>query len=218
MNEEKSTPTGATSKETSGTARQPRSAGLQQTAKETADAAQQELEKLKSTTQGQGIAAVEEVKAASQNAAREIQQAGRDFFEEQKTNLAQRMDEYAKAMDSASKRLRSEEDRLLADPAQKLAEKLREISNYLREKDPADFFEDLETFARRRPEIVLGAFFVVGLGAARFFKASHKRPQVQTAEPAGSARPDPQIAAHQSMPAQPSGGSALPSAPTTAAM
>ena len=73
---------------------------------------------------------------------------------------------------SAGERLGHEQDPLLAEPAQRVAEQLGSLANYLRQKEPADFLEDLEAFTRRRPEIVFGALFVLGLGAARFLKAS----------------------------------------------
>jgi hypothetical protein len=177
MNEEKISPTGLTGAETpSGTPR-PSHSGLQQTAKQAAQAAQTEIEKLKGAAREQGSAAAEEIKTAAQSAAREAQEAGRDFVHEQKENLAQRVHKYAEALRAASERLRDEEGNVLAEPAEKGAEQLERMSSYLREKEPNDFLEDLETFARRKPEVVFGGLFVVGLAAARFLKASRRRPQ-----------------------------------------
>ena len=153
------------------------SRSLQQMAKETTETAQTEIEKLKDTAGKQGSAVVEEIKTLAQSAAKEVQETGRDFFHEQKENLAQKVDEYAKAVRAASERLRSEEGNVLATPAQRAAEQLGRISSYLREKEPGDVLDDLESFARRKPEVVFGAFFAVGLAAARFFKASRKRPR-----------------------------------------
>jgi hypothetical protein len=149
----------------------------QEAAKEAAQTAQAQLEKLKGAAREQGSAAVEEIKTAAQSAAREAQEAGRDFVHEQKEKLAQMVDEYAEAVRAASERLRSEEGNVLATPAQRAAEQLGRISSYLREKEPGDALDDLESFARRKPEVVFGAFFAVGLAAARFFKASRKRPR-----------------------------------------
>jgi hypothetical protein len=120
---------------------------------------------------------VEEIKTVAQSAAREAQEAGRDFVHQQKENLAQRVHKYAEAVRAASERLRSEEGNVLADPAQKAAEHLEGMSSYLREKEPGDVLNDLESFTRRRPEVVFGGLFVVGLAAARFFKASRRRPR-----------------------------------------
>ena len=151
--------------------------GAQEIAKQAAQTAQAEIQKLKGAAREQGSAAVEEIKTAAQSAAREAQEAGRDFVHEQKENLAQMVHEYAEAMRAASERLRNEEGNVLADPAQKAAEQLEGMSSYLRAKEPADFLDDLESLTRRRPEVVFGGFFVVGLAAARFFKASRRRPR-----------------------------------------
>jgi hypothetical protein len=166
----------------------PARSGLQQTAKQATHAAQTEIEKLKGAAREQGSAAVEEIKTVAQSAAREAQEAGRDFVHEQKENLAQRVHKYAEAVRAASERLRNEEGNLLADPAEKAAEQLEGMSSYLREKEPGDVLDDLESFTRRRPEVVFGGLFVVGLAAARFFKASRRRPwRAGPPEPVGHA-------------------------------
>ena len=113
---------------------------------------------------------------------------------------------YAEAVRAASERLRNEEGNVLADPAQKAAEQLERMSSYLREKEPADFLDDLESFARRKPEVVFGALFVVGLAAARFFKASRRRPRRACPDPlnpsaappacSSSPSPTPQLLRH----------------------
>ena len=151
--------------------------GLKQMAKETAQTAKTKMETLKSAAQEQGGAAVEEIKTVAQSATRQAQEAGRDFIEEQKENLAQKVDQYADAMRAACEKLRSEEGNVLVGPAQKAVDQLERMSGYLREKQPADVLDDLESYARRRPEVVFGGLFVVGLAAARFFKASRRRPR-----------------------------------------
>ena len=85
--------------------------------------------------------------------------------------------EYTQALRVASEKLRSDEGNMLAGPAQKAADRLEGMSGYLREKQLPDVLDDLESYARRKPEVVFGGLFVVGLAAARFFKASRKRPR-----------------------------------------
>ena len=188
MNEEKIAPAGFIAPETPSSTPQPSQRGAHETAKQATQTAQTELEKLKGAAREQGSAAVEEIKTAAQSAAREAQEAGRDFVHEQKENLAQRVQKYAEALRAASERLRDEEGNVLAEPAQKGAEQLERMSSYLREKEPGDVLEDLEAFTRRRPEVVFGGLFVVGLAAARFFKASRRRPRrAGPAEPSGDA-------------------------------
>ena len=176
MNEEKISTPGFTTPETPSGAPQPSGSGLQQMAKGTAQTAKAKIETLKSAAHEQGGAVVTEIKTVAQSATRQAQEAGRNFIDEQKENLAQKVDQYVDAMRAACERLRSEEGNVLVGPAQKAVDQLEQMSGYLREKQPADFLDDLESYARRRPEVVFGGFFVVGLAAARFFKASRKRP------------------------------------------
>jgi gas vesicle protein len=176
MNEETTSP----SKTPAGTS--PSDTDLQQTAKETARSAKAEIETLKNAAQDEGHAVLEQIKTAAQSATLQAQEAGRDFVDEQKENLAQKVDQYSQALRVASERLRSDEGNMLADPAQKAADRLERMSGYLREKQIPDVLDDLESYARRKPEVVFGGLFVVGLAAARFFKASRKRPQRGPAE------------------------------------
>lgn len=177
MNEEKISPPDSSPPEMTSRMPPPPGSGLKQVAKETAQTAKEKLETLKSAAQEQGGAAVEEIKTVAQSATRQAQEAGRNFVDEQKENLARKVDQYAEAMRAACERLRSEEGNVLAGPAQNAADQLERMSGYLREKQPVDLFDDLESYARRRPEVVFGGFFVVGLAAARFFKASRRRPR-----------------------------------------
>ena len=176
MNEEKISPPDSSPPQMTSRKPDPPGSDLKQVAKETAQTAKEKLETLKSAAQEQGGAAVEEIKTVAQSATRQAQEAGRNFIDEQKENLAQKVDQYAEAIRAASEKLRSEEGNVLAGPAQNAVDQLERMSGYLREKQPADFLDDLESYARRRPEVVFGGLFVVGLAAARFFKASRKRP------------------------------------------
>jgi hypothetical protein len=151
--------------------------GIKEGVKQTTQAVKSEIEKLKGAAREQGSAAVEEIKSTAQSAAREAQEAGLDFLHQQKEVISQRVHQYSGALRAASDRLSSEEGNVLAQPAQKWAEQLERMSTYLRDKEPSEFLDDLETFARRKPEVLFGGLFVLGFAAARFLKASRKRPR-----------------------------------------
>jgi hypothetical protein len=139
------------------------------------DEARSEMEKLKESARKEGSAAVGQIKSAAQSAVRSAQETGQSFVTNQKESLANRFTEYANAAQSMSEKLRGEDDNILAGPAEKAAESLNRISDYLRQKGPAELLDDLESLARRRPELVFGGLFVVGFAAARFFKASRRQ-------------------------------------------
>ncbi len=206
MNEEKNSPTDRSASDTPSLG----GGGARQLAKQATQTAQTEIETLKNSALEQGSAAVEEIKTAAQSAARQAQEAGRDFVHAQKEHLAHKVDEYAGAVRATAERLRNDEGNVLATPAQKAAEQLEQMSRYLREKEPADFLDDLEAFARRKPEVVFGALFAVGLAAARFFKASRRRPRrAGPPESLGDA-PSPTFPPTGSFSPQPASTSATP--------
>ena len=153
-------------REKSGGSPESEAGGLPPVAKEVAQSAPGELDKLKRTVQEQGSAALQKAKAVSESALRQAREVGENLLKEQKNYLAQKVDHYAQALRSAGERLRHEQGPLLAKPAQRVAEQLGSLANYLRQKEAADFLEDVETFTRRRPEIVFATLFVLGLGAA----------------------------------------------------
>ncbi len=175
MNEEKLSSPGSPGEKSPAEAPESELGDSPPAAKEVAQSAPGELDKLKRAVQEQGSAALHEAKAVSDSALRQAREVGENLLKDQKNYLAQRVDHYAQALRSAGERLRHEQDPLLAEPAQRVAEQLGGLANYLRQKEAADFLEDVETFTRRRPEIVFGALFVLGLGAARFLKASRSR-------------------------------------------
>jgi hypothetical protein len=111
------------------------------------DEARSEVEKLKDSARQEGSAAVNQIKSVAESDVRDAQETGQSLINNQKENLADRFSEYAKAIET----------------------------DYLREKQPAELLDDLESLARRKPELVFGGLFVVGFAAARFFKASRRQ-------------------------------------------
>ncbi len=175
MKEEPFTPSGVTTAEAQPGAPNQAGASLRDHAKQTAESAKSEGQHLKEKAREQGVAAMEQMKAGLQSATHQAQETGRSFVIKQKENLASKVSQYAQAARSASECLSGGETNMLADPARKAADQLERVSNFLRDTDPADMFEEVESMARRRPEIVFGGMFIVGLAAARFFKASGER-------------------------------------------
>ncbi|MGV3531075.1 MAG: hypothetical protein ACO1QR_01805 [Chthoniobacteraceae bacterium] len=128
---------------------------------------------LKETVREKSTEAMDALKSKAQTAASDAKDYGRTMVQEQKETLAHKVKEYANAARSASEKLGGEND-MLSRPAERAAHQLDRMADYLQNKEPADLFDDLEAFARRRPEIVFGGMFVAGLAAARFFKASSR--------------------------------------------
>ena len=109
---------------------------------------------------------------------------------------ASRKDAAADRIGSVAGALRDAGDRLERDEtgfgryAQTAAEQADRLAQYLRRSDVGGMVRDAETFARRHPELFLGAAFLGGMVAARFLKSTPPRQQ---------AAPEPS-------PSHPSGG------------
>jgi len=167
------------------------------------DEARSEMEKLKESARKESSAAVDQIKSAAQSAVRNAQQTGQSFVKNQKDSLASRFSEYAKAVQSLSEKLRGDEDNILAAPAEKAVGSLNQISDYLRDKEPAELLDDLESLARRKPELVFGGLFIVGFAAARFFKASRRQIPSESSMALSTYVEEPDLSLGAGAPSQP---------------
>jgi hypothetical protein len=113
-----------------------------------------------------------DLKRGSEEAFRSAKESGSSFVNEQKNKLASWLEDYYQAMESACDRMDSGDGNPLVEPAHRAASQLQRAATYLRSHQPGEFLDDLGSFARRRPELVYGGLFVVGLAAVRFMKAS----------------------------------------------
>lgn len=93
---------------------------------------------------------------------------------EQKEHLANKVDEYRDAAQAAVENLHDEEHVIAADKIKWVASSLDRVSKYLRQTEPRELLQGANDFARRRPDVVFGGLFIVGLGLARFLKASNE--------------------------------------------
>ena len=167
------------------------------------DEARSEMEKLKESARKESSAAVGQIKSAAQSAVRNAQETGQSFVKNQKDSLASRFSEYAKAVQSLSEKLRGDEDNILATPAEKAAGSLNQISDYLRDKEPAELLDDLESLARRKPDLVFGGLFIVGFAAARFFKASRRQIPSESSMALSTYVEEPDLSLGAGAPSQP---------------
>jgi hypothetical protein len=138
------------------------------------ETAKEEAAKLKRGASEQAAASIKTTKSNIKEVAREATDFGQSVVTEQKEKLAEIVHEYGQAAKAASERLDQEGHAALANRADELSSRLDRASTYLREKRVSEIYYDTEHFARRRPEIVFGMMFAVGLVAARFLKASDR--------------------------------------------
>lgn len=135
---------------------------------------------------GAAAAAMDGAKDAVDRARRQAETTGRDtlgeakgrvraIFEAQTHRAADQLDTVAQAIHSAAEQLQDENAGVAARYTEQAAHRVGEVADLIRHSTVDDVVGRVEGFARRNPEIFLGAAFGVGLLFARFVKSSAQR-------------------------------------------
>jgi len=103
-----------------------------------------------------------------------IQQRVTSRVDEQKNRAADGLGGIAEVFRSAGNELRNENE-TLASYVDTASDQLRRFADTIRQRGVADMLDDVHAFARRRPALFIGGAFLIGLGIARFLKASSDR-------------------------------------------
>jgi hypothetical protein len=103
-----------------------------------------------------------------------IQQRVTSRVDEQKNRAADGLGGIADVFRTASNELRNENE-TIASYVDMASDQMRQFADQIRQKGVADMLDDVHAFARQRPALFIGGAFLVGLGIARFLKASADR-------------------------------------------
>lgn len=140
------------------------------------DEEKQQLERKARETRDQAKAkahdAYQQIKGEGKKLARESGNHLKRVVSEQKSNFAEKLNHFRDAAKAAGEKLSSKEDEAAARTVNQAAGQIDRVTTYITESEPEDILNDLADLARKRPEIVYGGMFLVGLGLARFMKAS----------------------------------------------
>lgn len=125
--------------------------------------------------------AYQQIKGEGKKLAKESGNHLKKMVSEQKSCLAEKLTHFRDAAKAAGEKLSSEDDQAAAKTVNQAASQLDQLTTYITESDPQDLLDDLGELTRKRPEVVFGSMFLVGLGLARFMKASrHERESEQS--------------------------------------
>jgi len=122
-----------------------------------------------------------------------IQQRVTSRVDEQKNRAADGLGGIADVFRSAGNELRNENE-TLASYVDTASDQLRRFAENIRERGVADILDDVHAFARRRPALFIGGAFLIGLGIARFLKASSDRGAMRPYRISGFSDVDPMTA------------------------
>lgn len=124
-----------------------------------------------SKAQGNGRATDQQANASLLSG---IQQRVTTRVDEQKNRAADGLGGIADVFRHASNELRNENE-TIAQYVDMASDQMRRFADRIRQRGVADMMDDLNDFARRRPALFIGGAFLVGLGVARFLKATADR-------------------------------------------
>ncbi|WP_042697688.1 hypothetical protein [Azospirillum sp. B506] len=129
---------------------------------------------------------VDEMKKTVNQAADDVMSTGREtlgnaqgrirsLLEQQTGRAADQLGGVANALHKAAEQMNEENGGVVADYAEQAASRVERVADMLRDASVDDIVGEVEGFARRQPEVFIGAAFAVGFLAARFIKSSSDR-------------------------------------------
>ena len=99
----------------------------------------------------------------------------RSLLEQQSHRAADQLGSVANALHKAAEQLSDENNGTAAHYAGQAADRVEQVADMLRNSTVDDMVGQVERFARRQPEVFVGAAFAVGFLFARFVKSSGER-------------------------------------------
>ena len=106
----------------------------------------------------------------------QVQQQATSQINEKKKSAADDLSKVADAVKQFGQSLTGEQSgpiaRYAAEYGDKAAQNIQRFTTYIREQDPKQLLDDVQSFGRRRPALLLGGAFLLGLAGARLIKSS----------------------------------------------
>jgi hypothetical protein len=130
--------------------------------------------------QGQGQGGEQDLmqhaKQATGEIVNQVQKQASTQIDRQKESAANDLSQVVDAVRRFGESLGQEQGgpiaRYTAEYGDKAAQKLEQFANYIREQDARKLLNDVQNFGRRRPALMLGGAFLLGLAGARLIKSS----------------------------------------------
>jgi hypothetical protein len=120
----------------------------------------------------------------------------REQLEQRSSQLGEQAHQQASDLRSVSEALRDQGKDRPAQAVDRLAGYAEQAGSYLRDNDADSMLSDAEGFGRRKPGVVAGGAFLLGLVASRFLKASSsRRYSALQAEGHRAGNPGPELSA-----------------------
>ncbi len=119
---------------------------------------------------------MQHAKHATNEIVNQVQQQAGTQIDRQKESAANDLSQVVSAVRRFGESLGAEQGgpiaRYAAEYGDKAAQKLEQFSTYIREQDAKRLLNDVQNFGRRRPGLMLGGAFLLGLAGARLIRSS----------------------------------------------
>lgn len=122
-----------------------------------------------------------------QNLVERAQAQAATKIKDAKNEAAQTLSSLANTLHQSGSQLKNDQQQMAGDYLERAAEGIEKVASYLQNTDAREVADNIESFARRRPELFIGSAFAVGLIAARFLKSSSRRTALIPAQAGPSA-------------------------------
>jgi hypothetical protein len=120
-------------------------------------------------------AVAEEIQHRAQETMHTVEEETKSRLGKGKETAAHQVSVIAQALRASGDELREQEEPEMAKYASMAADRADRIASTLRDKNVDQLTGEVENFARRKPEVFLGAAFATGVLIARFLKSSGQR-------------------------------------------
>lgn len=121
---------------------------------------------------------VDQAKQQTSQAVDQVKGNAFQMMDQQKQRAADGLGSVAQALHQTGDNLGNGQQDALGEYAHRAADAVDQFSQQLRNKNVEELLSEAQDFARREPEVFLGGAVLLGLLAARFFKASSRRSQM----------------------------------------
>lgn len=101
---------------------------------------------------------------------RRLREYGANVASAQKDRVVNEVGGLSNAARETARRLREEDDNNIAGYVEAVADRIDGAADYLRKRSAADLLADVQSIARRHPEVVVGGMFVAGLVLGRLLR------------------------------------------------
>ena len=119
---------------------------------------------------------LQQAKQTTNEVVSQVQQQANSQISQQKDTIASQLSSVVNAVRRFDESLSNEGNgpiaRFAGQYGQKAADGLDRFAQYLREQDPKRLFNDVQSFGRRQPALLIGGAFLLGFAGARIIKSS----------------------------------------------